>query len=162
MTEFEGYTAHTASLRSKLLSSHLEKTSLERRGPVHALRPSHLFSWNADARDFWKPQTHQPSDISYPLQLALLLFLYFAIGRLGLAVPFTSANVSPVWPAAGVGMALVLIWGIRVAPAVAVAAFLVNFFTPIPKLAAVGIGLGNASSAVAAAYLLRHFLSFKT
>jgi PAS domain S-box-containing protein len=59
-------------------------------------------------------------------------------------------------------MALVLIWGIRVAPAVAVAAFLANFFTPIPKLAALGIGLGNASSAVAAAYLLRHFLGFKT
>ena len=59
-------------------------------------------------------------------------------------------------------MALVLIWGIRVAPAVAVAAFLVNFFTPIPKLAALGIGLGNAGSAVASAYLLRHFLNFKT
>ena len=59
-------------------------------------------------------------------------------------------------------MALVLIWGIRVAPAVALAAFLVNFFTPIPKLAALGIGLGNACSAVAAGYLLRHLSEFKT
>jgi PAS domain S-box-containing protein len=58
-------------------------------------------------------------------------------------------------------MALVLVWGIRVAPAVAVAAFLVNFFTPIPKLAALGIGLGNACSAVAAGYLLRHLSEFK-
>jgi integral membrane sensor domain MASE1 len=69
----------------------------------------------------------------------------FAAGRLGLAVPFTSANVSPVWPAAGMGMALVLIRGIRVSPAIALGAFLVNFFSPVPTLAAVGIGLGNAN-----------------
>jgi hypothetical protein len=107
-------------------------------------------------------ETAKPRPFRYFLSPAIssVLSQYFAVGRLGLAVPLTSANVSPVWPAAGVGMALVLIWGIRVAPAVAVAAFLVNFFTPIPKLAALGIGPGNAGSAVASAYLLRHFLSW--
>lgn len=112
--------------------------------------------------DFWRRDDHETPKLSYPIQLGLTFFLYFAAGRLGLAVPFTSANVSPVWPAAGVGLALVLIWGIRVAPAVALAAFFVNFFSPIPKLAAAFIGLGNACSAVAGAYLLRHVLGFNT
>ncbi len=87
-------------------------------------------------------------------RLAVVFALYFVAGRLGLAVPFTSANVSPVWPAAGVAVAAVLTWGLRVAPAIALAAFLVNFFTTIPASAAAGIGVGNALSAIAAAYLL--------
>jgi len=98
---------------------------------------------------------------SYALQLAFAFLLYFAAGRLGLAVPFTSANVSPVWPAAGVGIGLVLICGMRVAPAIALAAFLVNFLSPLPTLAAIIVGIGNALSAVTAAYLLRQFSIFK-
>jgi len=37
----------------------------------------------------------------YPLQLTVVFALYFGVGKLGLAVPFTSSNVSPMWPAAG-------------------------------------------------------------
>jgi PAS domain S-box-containing protein len=123
---------------------------------------SRLRRWIARSADFWKRDNYTRSTTSYPFQLAVVFILYFAAGRLGLAVPFTSANVSPVWPAAGVGVALVTIWGIRVAPAIAVAAFLVNLFSPIPTPASVGIGLGNASSAIIAAYLLRRLPGFKT
>ena len=59
-------------------------------------------------------------------------------------------------------MALVLIWGVRIAPAIAVAAFFVNFFSPIPVAASVGIGFGNALSAVFGAYVLKHLSGFKT
>ena len=64
----------------------------------------------------------------------LVFALYFGAGKLGLAVPFTSSNVSPIWPAAGIAVAAVLIWGIQVAPAIAFAAFLVNFLNPDPYL----------------------------
>ena len=128
-------------------------------GPLNLGAP--LFAWRASARDLWKLDNPAESHLIYPAQLLVTLVAYFAAGRLGLAVPFTSANVSPVWPAAGVGVALVLIWGIRVAPAIAVAAFLVNFFSPLPTAAAIGIGLGNALSTVVAAYLLRHLAGFQ-
>lgn len=104
------------------------------------------------------PQARPP----YAVQLLVVFVLYFAAGRLGLAVPFTSANVSPVWPAAGVGIALVILWGIRVAPAIALAAFLVNFFSPISSRAALIIGIGNACSAIVAVYLLRRVRDFET
>ncbi len=152
----------TASLWSRILPTDIPTATPDspHRDPTLASRFSSAFSWTGDAREWWK-RDHL-SDIPYALQLALVLLLYFAAGRLGLAVPFTSANVSPIWPAAGVGMALVFIWGVRVAPAVAVAAFLVNFFSPIPKLASLGIGIGNAGSAIAAAYLLRRLSGFKS
>jgi PAS domain S-box-containing protein len=87
--------------------------------------------------------------------MAIVFALYFWAGKLGLAIPFTSSNVSPIWPAAGIAVAAVLIWGVQVAPAIALAAFFVNFLTPIPTSVSVAIGLGNASSAVVAGYLLR-------
>src|SRR5216684_325586 len=104
----------------------------------------------------------QPSSgYRYVLRLALVFALYYGAGKLGLAVPFTSFNVSPVWPAAGVAVAAVLLWGIGIAPAIAFAAFLVNFRSSIPAPVAVGIGLGNASSALLAGYVLRRFPDFQ-
>ena len=113
-------------------------------------------------RDWWRPRDQSRSDYRYVLQLAFVFALYFGAGKLGLAVPFTSSNVSPIWPAAGVAVAAVLIWGIQIAPAIAFAAFLVNFLTPVPTFASIAIGLGNASSAVIAGYFLKHFADFET
>jgi PAS domain S-box-containing protein len=116
-----------------------------------------------DAKEggWWRPDLAPGSPFGHFARWALVFALYFVAGRLGLAVPFTSSNVSPVWPAAGIGVAAVLIWGIEVAPAIALAAFLVNFLTPIPTLAAVIIGVGNALSAVVAGYLVRRFTDFR-
>jgi PAS domain S-box-containing protein len=111
--------------------------------------------------DWWRPQDQLYSRYGHVLQLAVVFALYFGAGELGLAVPFTSANVSPVWPAAGVAVAAVLIWGMQIAPAIAFAAFLVNFLSPIPTSASVAIGLGNASGAVLAGYLLTRFSGFQ-
>ena len=113
-------------------------------------------------RDWWRPRDQSRSDYRYVLQLAFVFALYFGAGKLGLAVPFTSSNVSPIWPAAGVAVAAVLIWGIQIAPAIAFAAFLVNFVTPVPTFASIAIGLGNASSAVIAGYFLKHVADFET
>jgi PAS domain S-box-containing protein len=112
--------------------------------------------------DWWKPQDRARLRYQYVWQLAIVFALYFGAGKLGLAIPFTSSNVSPIWLAAGIAVGTVLIWGIQIAPAIAFAAFLVNFFTPIPTSASVAIGLGNASSAVVAGYLLRRSSDFQT
>jgi len=111
--------------------------------------------------DSSRPLDQPYSGYRYVLRLALVFALYYGAGKLGLAVPFTSFNVSPVWPAAGVAVSAVLIWGIGIAPAIALAAFLVNFLSSIPAPVALGIGLGNASSAVLAGYLLKRFSDFQ-
>jgi PAS domain S-box-containing protein len=111
--------------------------------------------------DSSRPLDQPYSGYRYVLRLALVFALYYGAGKVGLAVPFTSFNVSPVWPAAGVAVSAVLIWGIGIAPAIALAAFLVNFLSSIPAPMALGIGLGNASSAVLAGYLLKRFSDFQ-
>src|SRR5947207_8012361 len=95
----------------------------------------------------------------YFLRLAAVSALYLAAGKLGLSVPFTSGNVSPVWPASGVALASVLLWGYEVWPGLALAAFFVNFLSPIPALSCIGIALGNTSSALLGGYLLRRFIN---
>ena len=85
--------------------------------------------------------------------------MYLATGKLGLSVPFTSGNVSPVWPASGAALASVLLWGYEVWPGLAFAAFFVNFLSPIPAMSCIGIALGNTSSALLGGYLLRRFTS---
>jgi PAS domain S-box-containing protein len=98
---------------------------------------------------------------AYLQKLALVLVTYFVAGRIGLSVPFTSGNVSPVWPPSGIALAAILTWGYRVWPGIALAAFLVNFLSPIPHLAALGIAVGNTSAALVAAFLLRRIAKFQ-
>src|SRR5215510_6427181 len=100
---------------------------------------------------------HRGSSHGYALRLTVVFALYLAAGKLGLSVPFTSGNVSPVWPASGVALASVLLWGYEVWPVLAFAAFFVNFLSPIPTLSCIGIALGNTSSALVGAYLVRRF-----
>lgn len=96
----------------------------------------------------------------YVLELSLVFAAYLVGGRLGLIVPFTSGNVSPVWPAAGVAMGTLLLVGYRAWPAIAAAAFLVNLFTPIPALGALGIAAGNTAGPLAGAWLTRQISGF--
>ncbi len=104
-------------------------------------------------------QTESASPQQYFLKVAAVFALYLAAGKLGLSVPFTSGNVSPVWPASGVALASVLLWGYEVWPGLALAAFFVNFLSPIPALSSIGIALGNTSSALLGGYLLRRFIN---
>src|SRR6266568_1157084 len=91
---------------------------------------------------------------AYLLRLSTVFGLYFAAGEIGLSAPFTSGNVSPFWPASGIALASVLLWGYRMWPAIAAAAFLVNFWSPIPAQAALGIAVGNTSAALVGGVLL--------
>jgi PAS domain S-box-containing protein len=89
------------------------------------------------------------------LETAALIAAYFAAGRIGLAVPFTHGNISPVWPGAGIALGAALLFGRRAYLGIAAGAFLVNFSSPIPHLAAAIIAVGNTAGPAIAAALLR-------
>src|SRR6266568_3341598 len=117
----------------------------------------HMIYRDAEAERRWRHDHSRGAFQGYAVRLALVFVLYLAAGKLGLSAPFTSGNVSPVWPASGVALASVLLWGYEVWPAIALAAFLVNFLSPISTLSSVGIALGNTSSALVGGYLVRRF-----
>src|SRR5215472_935352 len=89
------------------------------------------------------------------LESLAVMVLYFVAGRIGLAVPFTQGNVSPIWPPAGIALGAILIFGPHVCLGIAVGAFLANFFTPIPHLAALFLAVGNTLGPAVAASVLR-------
>jgi sigma-B regulation protein RsbU (phosphoserine phosphatase) len=82
-------------------------------------------------------------------------------GEAGLAIPFTSGNVSPFWPPAGVALAATLLFGYRIWPALALGALIVNFFTAVPHVAALGLALGNAVGPLCGTWLLRRIPGFR-
>src|SRR6516164_5212455 len=89
------------------------------------------------------------------LESLAVMVLYFVAGRIGLAVPFTQGNVSPIWPPAGIALGAILIFGPHVCLGIAAGAFLANFFTPIPHLAALVVGVGNTLGPAVAGSLLQ-------
>src|SRR5215813_5226330 len=98
---------------------------------------------------------------TYLRNTALVCIAYFAAGRVGLAAPFTSGNVSPVWPASGIALSAVLLLGWRIWPGIALGAFLTNLLSPIPHIAAAGLALGNTLAALTGAFLLRRMRGFR-
>ena len=61
----------------------------------------------------------------YCARIAVTFAAYFVAGKIGLSTPFTSNNISPVWPASGVALSAILFFNYRIWPGIAAAAFLV-------------------------------------
>ncbi len=115
----------------------------------------------AHAQPPFKRQDRAVVANGYYWRLAATGLLYFVAGMAGLAVPFTAGNVSPLWPASGVALASLLLFGWRCWPAVTIAAFLVNFLSPVPAAAAAGLAVGNTLAALVGVSLLRRLPGFR-
>jgi len=87
--------------------------------------------------------------------------VYFAGAKAGLALASLVPQVTLIWPPTGIALAAVLLFGLRVWPAVAAGAFLANVTAAEPVATAAGIALGNTLEAVAGGWLLGR-LGFRT
>src|SRR5438094_4285971 len=93
-----------------------------------------------------------------------LALVYYVSGRLALLLAIPPGYATAVWPAAGVALAGVLLFGYRSVPGVALGSFLVNVGTSFDptnahtilcSLATAGaIGIGAALQALAGAWLV--------
>ena len=86
--------------------------------------------------------------------------VYYLLGRLGLLMVLPPYQVAPIYPAAGWGLAVLLVWGLRYLPAVALGSFIVQASTMAGQtdqaiVLAAGIGLGAAAQAAAGTLLMR-------
>src|SRR5580765_6154191 len=94
-----------------------------------------------------------------------LAVVYFAAGKLGLALAYRHPLAAPLWPPTGIALAAVLLFGYRIWPGILLGAFTVNFVTlsgfeaEIGKSAAVslGIAVGNTLEALSGAWLVNRF-----
>ncbi len=89
--------------------------------------------------------------------IGILTVVYFIAGKLGLMLASLHASASPVWPAAGIALAALLVLGYRAWPAIFVGAFLVNLTTAGNVATSLAIASGNTLEAVCGAWLVNRF-----
>lgn len=100
--------------------------------------------------------------LKFLIEVALVALAYYGAARLGLLMQLRGTNASPVWPPSGIGLAAVLMLGLRVWPGILIGAFLANLLTlphTLPgSLASIGICLGNTLEHVCALLLVRRWV----
>src|SRR4051812_21302392 len=67
-----------------------------------------------------------PSSCRWFVQVLALAVVYHIVGRLGTLLTAPPISAAPVWPAAGVALAALLLFGCRIWPGVLLGSFLIN------------------------------------
>jgi signal transduction histidine kinase len=94
----------------------------------------------------------------YAGSVALLAGAYYLAGRIGLELAYLDGAVAALWPPAGLGLAVLFLYGIRLWPGIVIGDLLLgDFSTPLGTV--VGQTVGNTLAVVAAALLLRRMTS---
>jgi len=100
-----------------------------------------------------------PQDTQSTLRLILAglgtFILYVLSAELGLQLAIVHDNVTAIWPPSGIALAALLIFGMRLWPAIAAGAFAVDLIAGLPLAPALGIATGNTLAAVAGALLVK-------
>jgi integral membrane sensor domain MASE1 len=89
--------------------------------------------------------------------LILVGLAYFTFAYIGLRFASVNSSATPIWPPTGIAIAAMLLWGPRIAPAIFVAAFLVNQLTAGSIFTSLAIAAGNTLEAVIAGYLVGYW-----
>lgn len=100
---------------------------------------------------------------SRPKAIGLLALAYFAVAAVSLEAAIPPGYSTIVWPAAGVALGLLWVWGLDAWPGVALGSFAANALIvahrshpgPAPYLVSAWISAGSTAQAVAAAALAR-------
>jgi diguanylate cyclase (GGDEF)-like protein len=101
--------------------------------------------------------TVQSRSLRRPALLAAVAAAYFAAGKLGLHFAVANPSASVVWPAPGIALAALLLWGYDIWPAILVGAFLVNLTTTGSVASALALAAGNTLEGLVGAYLVNRF-----
>src|SRR5688572_19698588 len=95
------------------------------------------------------------------LRIAAVATAYVAVARIGLTLDAVEGFAALVWPPSGIALAALLLGGYRLWPAIAIAAFVTNFWAGAPVAACFGIAAGNTIEAILGAYLMRRVAGFQ-
>src|SRR5215213_6837563 len=92
--------------------------------------------------------------VLYGSSIALVAVAYYVAGRIGLELAYLDGAVAALWPPAGLGLAALFLYGVRLWPGIVVGDLLLaDFSTPLGTV--LGQTVGNTLSLVVAALLLR-------
>jgi len=90
----------------------------------------------------------------YVAALAVVAVAYYVAGRIGLELAYLDGAVAALWPPAGLGLAVLFLYGVRLWPAIVIGDLLLgDYSTPLGTVLAQT--LGNTLAVVVGALLLR-------
>ncbi len=98
--------------------------------------------------------------LTYLFRIVVLFAAYFFTAKLGLALAYSSQQITLVWPPAGIALAAALLWGFSMWPGIFLGAFFANFSIGGVFLSSLGIAVGNTLAALVGAFLLRRIKGF--
>src|SRR5215210_6245919 len=89
----------------------------------------------------------------YAISVATVAIVYYGVGRIGLELAYLDGAVAAMWPPAGLGLAVLFLFGVRLWPGVVIGDLLLgDYSTPLGTV--LGQTVGNTVAVVAAALLL--------
>src|SRR4051812_7922618 len=92
--------------------------------------------------------------VLYVLAVAVVALAYYGAGRIGLELASLNGAVAALWPPAGLGLAVLFLYGVRLWPGIVIGDLLLgDYSTPLGTVLAQTIG--NTVALVVAALLLR-------
>ena len=93
---------------------------------------------------------------TYAGTVALAAGAYYLAGRIGLELAYLDGAVAALWPPAGLGLAVLFLFGLRLWPAIVIGDLLLgDYSTPMGTVLAQTVG--NTVAIVTAAWLLRRY-----
>lgn len=84
----------------------------------------------------------------------MLCLSYFVLAKSSLLLATSYSNITPIWPAAGVSVAALYLYGYKYAPALFVGALLAFLSQGMGIPISIGMGIGTISKGLLVAYLL--------
>lgn len=88
-------------------------------------------------------------------EIILAALIYVALARASLYFASLNASATPIWPPTGLAIALLLVRGNALLPAIFVGAFAANYLVTPQLATAAAISIGNTLEAIVAALLIR-------
>src|SRR5688500_2768604 len=68
----------------------------------------------------------------YVFTVAVVALLYYGVGRLGLELAYLNGAVAAMWPPAGLGLAVLFLYGVRLWPAIVIGDLMLgDYSTPL-------------------------------
>jgi PAS domain S-box-containing protein len=89
------------------------------------------------------------------LKIGILAVIYYFFAKFGLSLAGATAQVSLIWPATGIAIAALFVFGLNLWPGILIGAFIANLTTNETISMALMIAFGNSMEAYVAVFLLK-------
>jgi integral membrane sensor domain MASE1 len=94
------------------------------------------------------------SAATYSLELVIIAASYLGLAAMWLSAPSINLAATPLWPPSGLALALVLVRGFRIWPAILVGLFSFQLMQGRPVLESASIGIGSLLAGLTGAWMI--------